>query len=128
MKTWPEIPARADVEAVVHDYFDLLRAGRVDAAAQLVDHTPVPHVLKALWKGSVGTTLDEELGDGLPADAWSTDRSWLGELALGDFSWGDSNHFYVEIVYRGQVSELLLGFWVKPVDDGWAVSGPSTLW
>jgi hypothetical protein len=42
----------------------------------------------------------------------------LGELELGDFSWGDSNHFYVEIVYRGQVSELLLGFWVKPIDDG----------
>jgi hypothetical protein len=74
MKTWPEIPARADVEAVVRDL------------------------------------------------------SWLDELKLGDFSWGDSNHFYVEIVHRGQVSELLLGFWVKPVDEDWAVSGPSTLW
>jgi hypothetical protein len=128
VKTWPEIPARADVEAVVRDYFDLLRAGQVDAAAHLVDHTPVPHVLRSLWKGSVGTTVDEELGDALPADAWSTDRSWLGGLVLGDFSWGDSNHFYVEIIYRGQESELLLGFWVKPADDGWAVSGPSTLW
>jgi hypothetical protein len=128
MKTWPEIPARADVEAVVRDYFDLLRAGQVDDATQLVDHTPVPHVLRSLWKGAVGTTLGEGLGSGLPADAWSTDLSWLGELELGDFAWGDSNHFYVEIVYRAQVSELSLGFWVKPVGDGWAVSGPSTLW
>jgi hypothetical protein len=128
MKKWPDVPARADVEVVVRDYFDLLRAGQVDDAAQLVDHTPVPHVLKALWKGSVGTTLDEELGNGVAVDAWSTDRSWLGELELGDFIWGDGNHFYVEIVYRGQVSELLLGFWVKPLDDRWAVSGPSTLW
>ena len=113
---------------MVRDYFGLLRAGQVDEAVQLVDHTPVPHVLRSLWKGSVGTTLDAELGGGLPADAWSIDLSWLGELELGDFSWGDNDHFYVEIVYRAQVSELSLGFWVKPVDDSWAVSGPSTLW
>jgi hypothetical protein len=83
MKTWPTTPSRDDVEAVVRDYFDLLRAGQVDAAAQIVDHTPVPHVLRSLWKGSAGTTVDEELGDGLNVDAWSTDRSWLGELELG---------------------------------------------
>lgn len=125
MKIWTEPPAKTDVEAVVRRYFGLLRDGKTPEAEQLVEHTSVKHVLKSLWSGSVGASLDTEPAAG----EWERDLSWLRELALGNFAWGDSgSNFYVEITFREQTIEVALGFWVKPVDDGWVVSGPSTLW
>ncbi|RSM59337.1 hypothetical protein DMH03_24255 [Amycolatopsis sp. WAC 01376] len=125
MKIWTERPAENDVEAVVRHYFGLVRAGKMPVAEKLVDHTSARHVLKALWSGSVGVNTDD---DPVP-DEWARDMSWLGELGLGSFAWGESgSHLYVEITYREQVIDVALGFWVKPVDTGWVVSGPSTLW
>ncbi|WP_406276519.1 hypothetical protein OH799_05845 [Nocardia sp. NBC_00881] len=55
--------------------------------------------------------------------------SWLSELDLGDFNWGHTGtNFYIEVIYRAQIIEVSLGFWVKPTDAGWVVAGPSTLW
>ncbi len=120
-----EPPAKADVETVVRRYFGLLREGKIPEAEQLVDHTSVKHVLKSLWTGSVGASRDAEPAAG----EWERDLSWLSDLDLGSFAWGDSgSNLYVEISFRGQRIEVALGFWVKPVDDGWVVSGPSTLW
>ncbi|WP_101607796.1 hypothetical protein [Amycolatopsis sp. BJA-103] len=125
MKIWMEPPAKTDVEAVVRRYFGLLREGKIPEAEQLVDHTSVKHVLKSLWAGSFGASLDSEPAAG----EWERDSSWLGELDLGSFAWGDSgSNLYVEISFREQTIEVALGFWVKPVDAGWVVSGPSTLW
>ncbi|MFJ9949805.1 hypothetical protein [Kitasatospora sp. NPDC091207] len=154
MKIWAEHPAKADVEAAVRRYFDLLRAGRIPEAEQIVEHTRVRHVLKSLWSGSVGAAADTDVeadGDANPdadpdpdrdpdaqadgarrsraGDAWERDLSWLGALDLGDFSWGHTgSHFYVEVTYRARTMEVALGFWVKPVDAGWVLAGPSTLW
>ncbi|GAA2778819.1 hypothetical protein [Streptomyces showdoensis] len=130
MRTWTEHPAKADAEAVVRRYFDLLRAGRIHEAGQLIDHSPVRHVLKSLWTGSVEASSDEDEASGSPAaDEWEQDVSWLGELNLADFHWGDTgSHFYVEITYRAQIIEVALSFWVKPVDAGWVIAGPGTLW
>ncbi|RSS47107.1 hypothetical protein [Streptomyces sp. WAC08241] len=130
MRIWTERPAKTDVEAVVRCYFGLLRAGRIPEAEQLIDHSPVRHVLKSLWTGSVGAGAD---GDGASrsaaADEWERDLSWLGELGPADFHWGDTGaHLYVEITCRAQMIEVALGFWVKPVDAGWVIAGPSTLW
>ncbi|MEV0675375.1 hypothetical protein AB0I60_02515 [Actinosynnema sp. NPDC050436] len=120
MQIWTERPAVGDVEEVVRRYFALFRAGNVAEAGRLVEHASVPHVLKALWAGSVGAGVDGEVGD---------DLSWLRELDLGAFAWGPTgSHCYVELTWGGRVIEVSLGFWVKPVDGGWVVAGPSTLW
>ncbi|WP_191252325.1 hypothetical protein [Amycolatopsis oliviviridis] len=125
MKIWTEPPAKTDVEAVVHRYFSLLQEGKTTEAEQLVDHTSVKHVLKALWSAAIGASLDREPAAG----EWERDLSWLAELTLGNFAWNDSrSNLYVEITFREQTIEVALGFWIKPVDDGWVVSGPSTLW
>ncbi|WP_405021156.1 hypothetical protein OHV05_33935 [Kitasatospora sp. NBC_00070] len=130
MKIWTEHPAQSEVEAVVRHYFDLLRAGRIPEAEQLVDHAPVRHVLRSLWDGSVEANTDEDEASSSPAaDAWAQDLSWLAELELADFHWGHSGtNFYVEISYRTQIIEVSLNFRVKPVDAGWVLSGPATLW
>ncbi|MER6678952.1 hypothetical protein [Streptomyces sp. NPDC000983] len=63
------------------------------------------------------------------ADEWEQDLSWLGELNLADFHWGDTgSHLSVEITYRAQIIEVALSFWVKPVDASWVIAGPATLW
>jgi hypothetical protein len=129
VKVWTERPAEIDVEAVVSRYFILLRAGKIHEAEQLVEHTPVRHVLKSLWSGSVGASADDEASCRLAAGEWEQNLFWLGELDLGDFNWGPTGtHFYVEIIYRAQIIEVSLGFRVKPTDAGWVVAGPSTLW
>lgn len=129
VKVWTKRPAGTDVEAVVDQYFGLLRAGKISEAEQLVDHTPVRHVLDRLWAASVGASADDEASRRLDADEWGNNSSWLGELELGDFAWGPTGtHCYVEVIYRAQVVEMSLGFWVKPTDAGWIVAGPSTLW
>ncbi|MDX3568030.1 hypothetical protein [Streptomyces sp. ID05-47C] len=131
MEIWTEQPEKTDVEAVVRRYFGLLRAGRIPEAEQLVDHTAVRHVLKALWTGSVGagSDADEASCGPAPATEWERDLSWLRELDLASFHWGHTgSHLYVEIAYRARIIEVSLGFWVKPTDAGWVVSGPSTLW
>ncbi|EMD29440.1 hypothetical protein [Amycolatopsis azurea] len=125
VKIWTEPPAKTDVEGVVRRYFGLLRDGETTEAEQLVDHTSVKHVLKSLWSGAVGASLDTEPA----ADEWERDLSWLAELALGNFAWNDSrSNLYIEITFREQTIEVALGFWVKPVEGGWVVAGPSTLW
>ncbi|WP_371664622.1 hypothetical protein [Streptomyces sp. NBC_00280] len=130
MKIWTEHPAKTDVEAAVRDYFSLLRAGRIPEAEQLIDHHPVRHVLKSLWTGSVEASADEAGAIGSPAaDEWEQDLSWLGELDLADFHWGDTgSHVNVEITYRAQIIEVTLGFWVRLTDPGWVVTGPATYW
>ncbi|MGW0569823.1 hypothetical protein [Streptomyces tauricus] len=130
MRIWTEHPAKADVEAVVRCYFSLLRAGRILEAEQLIDHHSVRHVLKSLWTGSIEASADEDEASRNPAaDEWEQDLSWLGELNLADFHWGDTgSHFYVEITYRAQIIEVALSFWVKPVDANWIIAGPGTLW
>ncbi|GAA4983760.1 hypothetical protein HD597_009496 [Nonomuraea thailandensis] len=131
MKIWTERPSKTDVEAVVRRYFSLLRAGNVPEAEQLVgDHPTTRHVLKSLWAGSVGVSVDaNETSCSRAADEWKHDLSWLGELDLVGFNWGHTgSHFYVEVTHRAQVIEVSLGFWVKPTDAGWVVAGPSTLW
>ncbi|MFI1355272.1 hypothetical protein ACH4TV_17125 [Streptomyces sp. NPDC020898] len=125
MRRWTEHPAETDVEAVVRRYFDLLRAGKIPEAEQLVDHPPVRHVLTSLWTGSAGASSGASAG----ADEWEQSLSWLRELDLGDFLWGDTgSHVYVEITHHAQTIEVGLSFWVRPTDAGWVVSGPSTLW
>ncbi|PJN28048.1 hypothetical protein [Kitasatospora sp. CB02891] len=130
MRTWTEPPAKTDVEAEVRRYFGLLRAGRIPEAEQLVEHPPVRHVLKSLRAASVGAGPDADGAGGGPADGeWEQDLSWLGELELAGFHWGPAgSHFYVEVAHRARTLEVALGFWVKPVDAGWVVGGPSTLW
>ncbi|WP_097272325.1 hypothetical protein [Streptomyces sp. TLI_55] len=130
MRIWTERPDRTDVEAVVRSYFSLLRAGRIQGAEQLIDHHPVRHVLKSLWTGVVDASADgDEESGSAAADEWEQDLSWLGELGLADFHWGDTgSHVYVEITHRAQVVEVALSLWVKPVDAGWVIAGPSTLW
>lgn len=130
VKIWTERPARTDAEVVVRRYFSLLRAGRIPEAEQLIDHYPVRHVLKALWTGSVEASADEDEASGSPAaDEWEQDLSWLGELDLADFRWGHTgSHVNVEITYRAQMIEVALGFWVRPTDAGWVVTGPATYW
>ncbi|MFG2918268.1 hypothetical protein ACGF0D_35950 [Kitasatospora sp. NPDC048298] len=130
MEIWTERPARTDVEAVVRRYFSLLRAGRIPEAEKLIDHYSVPHVLRSLWTGSVEASADAgEAGGSAAAAEWEQDLSWLGELDLADFHWGDTgSHVNVEITYRAQLIEVALGFWVKPTDAGWVLSGPATYW
>ena len=130
VKIWTERPAKTDAEAVVCHYFDLLRAGKLPEAEQLVDHTSLRHVLKSLWTGSAGAdATEDEVSRGIAADAWEQDLSWLSELHLGDFNWGHTDiQFYVEITHHARTIDVSLGFWVKPTDAGWVVSGPSTLW
>ncbi|MFJ5711483.1 hypothetical protein [Streptomyces sp. NPDC093105] len=130
MRVWTEQPGQADVEAVVRCYFGRLRAGRIPEAEQLIDHGSVRHVLRSLWTGSVGASAEgDEASRSAAAGGWEQELSWLGELGLADFHWGDSgSHLYVEIAYRTQIIEVALSFWVKPVDGGWVVAGPGTLW
>ncbi|MEE1745256.1 hypothetical protein ACFYNF_38350 [Streptomyces sp. NPDC006641] len=130
MKIWTEHPAETDVEAVVHGYVSLVRAGRIPEAEQLIDDHPVRHVLKSLWTGSGEASADEDEASGSPAaDEWEQDLSWLGELNLADFHWGHTgSNFYVEITYRAQVVEVALGFRTRPTDAGRVLTGPATYW
>jgi hypothetical protein len=127
---WTEHPAQADVEAVVRRYVGLLRAGRVPEAEQIIDHSPVRHVLKSLWSGSVEAAADRGEAGISPADGeWEQDLSWLGELELASFRWGHTgSHVSVEITCRAQVIEVALGFWVRHTDAGWVITGPATYW
>lgn len=125
MRIWTERPGRTDAEAVLRNYFGLLRAGRISAAEQLIDHYLVRHVLKSLWTASVDASTDEEFA----ADEWERDLSWLGELDLSDFSWSyTDSHVGIEIAYRARIVDVELSFWVKPTDAGWVLSGPATYW
>ncbi|WP_405848926.1 hypothetical protein OG211_16745 [Streptomyces niveus] len=125
MRIWTELPGRTDVEAVLRNYFGLLRSGRISEAEQLVDHYPVRHVLKSLWTASVDAGTDEDFA----ADEWERDLSWLGELALSDLRWSyTDSHVSIEISYRARILEVELSFWVKPTDAGWILSGPATYW
>ncbi|MFJ2825616.1 hypothetical protein ACIO7M_31550 [Streptomyces toxytricini] len=131
MRFWTEQPAKAEVEAVVRCYVGLLQAGKFPQAEHLIDHGPTRHVLTSLWAGSVeaGAAEGREASTSPAADVWEQDPSWLGEIALADFHWGDTgSHVYVEITYRGQTIEVALSFWLKPVDAGWVIAGPGTLW
>ncbi|MEU0029742.1 hypothetical protein [Streptomyces sp. NPDC006335] len=130
MRNWTEHPAKADVEAVVRQYFSLLRAGRIPEAEQLIDHHPIRHVLKSLWTGYVEASADGDEEGGSPAAyEWEQDLSWLSELNLADFRWGHTgSHVYVEITYRAQTIEVALGFWVRSTDTGWVITGPATYW
>ncbi|MFJ8045803.1 hypothetical protein ACIRBX_35360 [Kitasatospora sp. NPDC096147] len=130
MQTWTERPAEQDVEAVVRRYFGLLRAGRLPEAVQLVDHHPVRHVLKALWTASVGAGSDgTEQGGGCTAEALEQDLRWLGELDLADFRWGHTGDtFQVDVTHRTRLTELALGFWLRPTEDGLVLTGPATYW
>ncbi|MFJ4783730.1 hypothetical protein [Streptomyces sp. NPDC088794] len=132
MKIWTEPPATRDIEAVVRDYFSLLRAGKISEAEQAIDHHSMRHVLKALWSGSVGANAEDdedEASDGPAADEWEQDLSWLGELELADFVWGHTgSSVYVKITYRAQIIEVALGFRVRPTDTGWVLTGPATYW
>ncbi|MFM9589375.1 hypothetical protein ACKI1J_11330 [Streptomyces scabiei] len=127
---WTEHPAQADVEAVVRRYFSLLRAGRIAEAERIIDHSPVRHVLKALWTGSAEAATGGDEASRSSADgAWEQDLSWLGDLGLADFRWGHTgSHVSVEITHRARVIEVALGFWVRPTDAGWVVTGPATYW
>ncbi|MFE3587417.1 hypothetical protein ACFXOY_07820 [Streptomyces niveus] len=125
MRIWTEQPGRTEVEAVLRNYFSLLRAARISEAEQLVDHYPVRHVLKSLWTASVDASTDEEFA----ADEWERDLSWLGELELSDFGWSyTDSHVGIEIAYRARTVDVELSFWVKPTDAGWILSGPATYW
>ncbi|MFG2173560.1 hypothetical protein ACGFMO_19685 [Streptomyces niveus] len=125
MKIWTDLPGRVDVEAVLRDYFTLLRAGRISEAEQLVDHYPVRHVLKSLWTASVAASTDAEFA----AAEWERDLSWLGELDLSHFSWSyTDSHVSIKIAYRARTVDVELSFWVKPTDAGWVLSGPATYW
>lgn len=125
MRIWTELPGRTEVEAVLRNYFSLLRSGRISEAEQLVDHYPVRHVLKSLWTASVDAGTDEDFA----ADEWERDLSWLGELALSDLRWSyTDSHVSIEISYRARTLEVELSFWVKPTDAGWILSGPATYW
>ncbi|MDX3520159.1 hypothetical protein [Streptomyces scabiei] len=130
MRIWNERPAKADVEAVVRRYFSLLRVGRIPEAEQIIDHSPVRHVLKSLWAGSVEAGADEgEVSRSSDAGEGERDLSWLGDLDLADFRWGHTgSHLYVEVTYRAQVIEVALGFWVRPTGAGWVITGPATYW
>ncbi|MFE2725580.1 hypothetical protein [Kitasatospora sp. NPDC059327] len=154
MEIWTEHPAKTDVEAAVRRYFGLLRAGRIPEAERIVEHAPVRHVLKSLWSGSVGAEAEADTDAEANADAdaepdtqpdmdadasrssgsragaaWERDLSWLGALDLGDFRWGHTgSNLYVHVTYRARTMDVALGFWVKPVDTGWVLAGPSTLW
>lgn len=45
------------------------------------------------------------------ADEWERDLSWLGELDLADFYWGDTgSHLYVEITCHAQTIEVASSF------------------
>ncbi|MFF9896536.1 hypothetical protein [Streptomyces longispororuber] len=130
MMIWTEHPAKADVEAVVRRYFNLLRAEKIPEAEQLIDHHPVRHVLKSLWNGSVKAAAEGGEANGSPAaDEWEQDLSWLGELKLAAFHWGHTgSHVHIEITYCAQTIEVALGFWVRSTDAGWVVTGPATYW
>ncbi|MER8087841.1 hypothetical protein ACIO6T_37220 [Streptomyces sp. NPDC087532] len=137
MKTWADRPTEADLEAVVGDYFSLLRARSLSAAEQLVEYVSDArkhsrHVLRSLWRGSVEASVDVA-GDGrtFAADEWEYDLSWLNELDLGDFIWAyadDGIHFYVYVNYRGRRMEVALSFWAKPTGASWVLMAPSELW
>ncbi|MFC8074614.1 hypothetical protein ACFUN8_03625 [Streptomyces sp. NPDC057307] len=125
MKIWTELPGRTDVEEVLRTYFGLLRAGRIPEAEQLVAHSPVRHVLDALWTASVEASTDEEFA----ADEWERDLSWLGELDLAEFRWSyTDSHVSIGIDYHARIIEVELSFWIKPTDAGWVLSGPATYW
>ncbi|MFD8912638.1 hypothetical protein [Streptomyces sp. NPDC059575] len=94
---------------------------------QLIDHHPVRHVLKSVWTGFVEASVDgDEVSRSFAADEWEQDLSWLGELNLANFRRGHTDsHVYVEITYRAQITEVALGFQVKPTDAGWVITGPA---
>lgn len=96
-------------------------------AGQLIEGGSVRHVLHSLWTGSVAAVGEgDEVGAAVVGDG---DTSWLGELDLAGFRWGDTgSHVSVEVTCRGRVIEVELSFWAKPVDAGWVVAGPATLW
>jgi hypothetical protein len=87
VRIWTEErPAKTDVEAIVCRHFNLLRAGKIPEAEQLVDHLPVRHVLKSLWAGSVGANADADEASCSPAQTievslgfWvkPTDAGWV---------------------------------------------------
>ena len=131
VQTWTERPPDTDVEATIRRYVSLLRAGEILEAEQLVDHSPlVVHVLASLWDGSIGIRADADEASHRPvAHGGEQDLSWLGELDVAGFHWGPTgSHVYVELTHRAEVIEVALGFWVKPAEAGWVVSGPATLW
>ncbi|MFE2107136.1 hypothetical protein ACFXAF_14850 [Kitasatospora sp. NPDC059463] len=122
MTTWTEQPTPGDIEAVVRHYFHLLRTGRIPDVEQFVDDHPTRHVLTALW---TATHTD----DSPTAGRWGQDLSWLGELHLAAFRWGHTtSHVSIEITHGARTLDVALGFWIKPTDTGWTLTGPATYW
>lgn len=120
----------ADVESAVRSYVDLMRAGRVDDAVQLVDHPSTKHVLASLWRTFAAAIADPDDPVHRLEDGWKQDFSWLGEFGIAEkVRWGETgSHLSVDVTYRGIITELELSFWLKPATSGWVVAGPATLW
>ncbi|WP_197725342.1 hypothetical protein [Actinoplanes sp. OR16] len=130
MKVWPERPTAADAEAVVRGYVGLLRAGRVDDAAQLVDHSSARHVLSSVWRAASEAMTDPDDPIHRRADDWERDLSWLGDVDIArGVRWSETGtHLCADVTYRGVRTELELSFRVTPAAAGWVVAGPATLW
>ncbi|SHM71089.1 hypothetical protein SAMN05443668_1011310 [Cryptosporangium aurantiacum] len=120
----------ADVESVVRGYVGLVRAGRVDDAVQLVDHSSARHVLASLWRAVAEAVTDPDDPLHCLRGGWEHDLSWLGEFDIAErVRWSETgSHLCADVTYRGVLTELELSFWVKPAASGWIVAGPATLW
>ena len=120
----------ADVESVVRGYVGLVRAGRVDDAVQLVDHSSIRHVLASLLRAAGEAVTDPDDAINCLGGGWEQDLSWLGEFDITEgVRWSETgSHLCADVTYRGMTTELELSFWVKPAASGWVVAGPATLW
>ena len=135
MKIWTEGVSKAEVEAEISAFFQVLRRGDLKLARNSVTHhsDDWEHQIWSLWQDTWLIVLedrDEEVADeSFLGGLWRSDRSWLQSIDIEDsFHWDDVGEraqpdasVYVNIICDGVVTDVSAEFSVVRVDGGLAL-------
>jgi hypothetical protein len=121
MKTWEQPPSKAEVEAELKRFFELLRNGDLEAAGAAVAHhsDDWDSQIWSLWQDTYLIyleELDQEVeDDSFEGKAWLNDLSWIKDLGIDEtFRWDEEEdvvnpegeHLFVNLTYKGEVLDV----------------------
>ena len=134
MERWDQPPAKAEVEASLKSFFDLLRSGQLDQAEAAVAHAEDDweSQLWSLWQDTYLVDLedyDEEVADdSFEGRLWRSDLKWLRDLGIDEtFHWDEEGehvdpegeHLFVNLTYKGEILDVSGDFRVAQVDGAY---------
>lgn len=118
MKIWKEKPSKEEVNALINEYFALLKNGELDKAEALIPsaYDDFMESIFLIWE-------DHYLIHEIPKDSsyegkeWLNDLSWLKDLTITPIEeWMNDHLIWVDLEYRGEQSGYIGEFLLHQVD------------